>query len=118
LVEWFLSEKGKIRGFRRAIYCGLTTFELARVIRRLIEQFPQLSGLFHVVSEPISKYDMLRQLSDLLGRTDLTIEPDDTFVCDRSMNGDRFHAATGYAAPPWPVLLEELARKIKERRKS
>jgi dTDP-4-dehydrorhamnose reductase len=118
LVEWFLSEKGTIRGFRRAIYSGLTTPELGRVIRRLLENFPQLNGLFHVVSKPISKYDMLRQLSDLLDRRDITIEPDDSYVCDRSMNGERFKAATGYVAPPWSALLQELAHKIKERRTS
>jgi dTDP-4-dehydrorhamnose reductase len=115
LVEWFLAQTGSIRGFRRAIYSGLTTPELGRVIRRLSENFAHLNGLFHVVSKPISKYDMLCQLSDLLDRRDITIEPDDSFVCDRSMNGERFKAATGYVAPPWSALLEELARKIKER---
>ena len=115
LVEWFLSQRGTIQGYRRAIYSGLTTMELARVMRRILEDFPDLQGLFHVVSAPISKYDMLRQLAEHLGRKDITIEPNDSFVCDRSMRGARFELSTGYKAPPWPQLLDELAGKIKER---
>src|SRR5262249_39151322 len=32
LIEWFLAQRGQVRGFTRAIYTGLTTLELARVI--------------------------------------------------------------------------------------
>ena len=116
LVEWYLASRGPIRGFTRAIYSGLTTMELARVIRRLIEEFPDCNGLYQVVGKPISKYEILRQLTESLGRTDIMIEPDDSYRCDRSMQGDRFAQATGYTAPSWHEMLKELAREIKEER--
>ena len=116
LIEWYLASRGPIRGFSRAIYSGLTTMELARVIRHLLEGFPDCHGLYHVVSEPISKYEILRQLTELLGRTDVVVEPDDSYRCDRSMHGGRFTQAIGYTAPPWHEMLEELAREIKEER--
>jgi dTDP-4-dehydrorhamnose reductase len=34
--------------------------------------------------------------------------PDDTVVIDRSLNADRFRAATGYAPPGWPELVNSM----------
>ena len=115
LVEWFLAQRGTIRGFRRAIYSGLVSTELARVIERILLDFPNLSGIWNVASEPINKYDLLVQLSERLGRKDISIEPYDDFVCDRSLNGAAFHKQTGYIAPSWSKMLDELAAQIKER---
>jgi dTDP-4-dehydrorhamnose reductase len=109
LLDWFLSRQGgRVRGFRRAIYSGITTNEMANVVQTVISELPGLSGLFQVVSEPISKYDLLILLRDAYG-LDIAIEPDDREVCDRSMNGDRFRNATGWQAPAWPELVRQLA---------
>jgi len=109
LIEWFLDQKGKVPGFRKAIYSGLTTQELARVIERLIVQFPELSGLWHVASEPISKYDLLKKYNSQLGRKDVELIPDDEFECDRSLSARAFESKTGYRAPAWDEMLTELA---------
>jgi dTDP-4-dehydrorhamnose reductase len=113
LIEWYLAARGPIPGYTRAIYSGLTTIELARVIRLLIERFRDCEGLYHVVAEPISKYEILRQLTGILGRTDVSVVPEDSFVCDRSMRGERFEKATGYRAPSWDQLLRELGEEIR-----
>lgn len=115
LVEWFLAQRGKVPGYVRAIYSGLTTPELSRVIRLLLESFPRLDGLFQVVANPISKHDILTMLTTTLGRNDVAIERDERFSCDRSMVGEKFRKATGYLAPSWPILLAELALQIKQR---
>lgn len=115
LIEWFLAQTGKIKGYRRAIYTGLTTMEMARVIEHLLLRYPMLSGLYHVASSPISKYDLLSELARQLKRTDITIAADDEFVCDRSLNAERFMQATGYVAPAWDSMLAELAERIKSR---
>ena len=110
LLDWFLSQRGRrILGFRRAIYSGITTNEMASVVGKLIGQHPKLSGLFHVVSQPISKHALLLLLHDAY-QLDVTIEPSDLNVCDRSMIGERFTAATGWRAPSWPELIRELVR--------
>lgn len=109
LLDWFLQQEGRpIRGFRQAIYSGVTTLQLACVIGMLIERFPRLHGLYQVVSEPISKYELLCLLRDFY-KIDVTIVPDDREKVDRSMKGDRFRDATGYQSPPWSVLVERLA---------
>jgi dTDP-4-dehydrorhamnose reductase len=116
LIEWFLAQRGTIRGFRRAIYTGLTTAAMARLVAHLLEQHPNLQGLWHVASAPITKYDLLVRLAKALERTDVEITPDDEFLCDRSLLAERFFNATGYRAPSWDDMLAELAGQIRERR--
>jgi len=115
LIEWYLRQRGAIHGFRGAIYSGLTTAELARVIRRLIEHHSTLAGVWHVASDHISKYELLAKLSERLKRRDLEIIPDDEFKCDRSLNGAAFRNRVEYRAPSWDVMLDELASQIQQR---
>ncbi len=118
LVEWFLAQKGSIKGYRRAIYTGFTTVEMARVIERVLLEHKELHGVWHVASVPINKYNLLSLLSDKLKRADIEIDPDDNFVCNRSLDGTRFTQATGYAAPSWDAMLVELAQQIRQRGKT
>lgn len=109
LLDWFLSQKGKsVRGYRRVIYSGIPTTEMARVLVRLIEDHPSLSGVFQVVSEPISKYDLLLLIRDAYN-LDIDVQPDDSQVMDRSMRGEKFEVATGWRAPTWPEMVREMA---------
>lgn len=117
LIEWFLSQKGEINGYRKAIYSGLTTMEMARIIEHVLLDWPDLHGLYHVASKPISKFDLLSELARQLDRKDITIRPDDTFVCDRSLDAERFRKKTGYVAPAWKSMLHELANQIRSREK-
>lgn len=104
LVGWFLSQEGAVKGFTRAIFSGLPTVELSRVVRDIVLPRPELSGLYHVASEPISKYDLLRLVAAAYGRQ-ATIEPDNALAIDRSLDPGRFREATGYVAPSWPQLV-------------
>lgn len=108
LIEWFLAQKGTIHGFNKAIYTGFTTDELSRVILNHVIPNTNLSGLYHVSSEQISKYDLLN-LTKVAFRKDIEILPDEDFVCDRSLDSSRFQAATGYAPPTWSEMINELA---------
>lgn len=107
LVGWFLSQQGKVRGYRKAIFSGLPTVELARVVRDFVLPNTSLTGLYHVAAEPIAKYDLLQLVGAAYGR-DTEIEPDDGVVIDRSLNATRFNEATGYIAPPWPALVARM----------
>ncbi len=109
LLEWFLrQEHGQISGFTRAMYSGVTTNYMARVVANLIETSSNPSGLYQVASAAISKFDLLCLLREAYG-LDVAIHPDSKFVCDRSMKGDKFEKAIGQSCPPWPELVSELA---------
>jgi len=115
LISWYLRQTGSIHGYTGAIYSGITTMEMARVIEKILLQHPTLHGVYQVASKPINKYDLLQRLTDKLQRTDITITPQTHYHCDRSLNGDRFSSETGYVAPSWDSLLTELAKHITER---
>lgn len=106
LIDWFLAQT-KVNGFLHAIYSGLTTVELCRVIAQYVIPNDRLTGLFHVAAEPISKYALLELVSKQYNwRGNLV--PESAFHCDRSLNGDRFRQATGYIAPPWASMVRVL----------
>jgi len=105
LLNWFLTQQGSCKGFRRAIFSGLPTVELARLIRDVVISKPSLHGLYHVAGPAIAKYDLLKLVAKVYGKA-IEIVPENEFVIDRSLNADRFHAATGYQSPEWPELIE------------
>ncbi|MGZ5600528.1 MAG: dTDP-4-dehydrorhamnose reductase family protein [Methylobacter sp.] len=105
LLDWFLSQQGSCKGFKRAIFSGLPTIELARVIRDVVIPQPELYGLYHVVGPAIAKYDLLKLVAEVYGKS-IEIIPENEFIVDRSLNGGRFHEATGYKSPEWPELIE------------
>ncbi|MEO7856644.1 MAG: SDR family oxidoreductase [Gemmatimonadaceae bacterium] len=107
LVEWFLAQTSPIRGYSRAIFSGLPTVELARVIRDHVMPHPQLHGVYHVAAAPIAKLDLLTLVANAYDRS-TTITPDPSLQIDRSLNGDRFQASTGYVAPAWPELVRRM----------
>jgi dTDP-4-dehydrorhamnose reductase len=104
LLDWFLSQQGHCKGFSRAIFSGLPTVVFAQVIRDVVIPDTELSGLYHVASKPISKFDLLKLIAEVYGKK-IDIVRDDKLVIDRSLNFTRFQLATGYVAPEWPELI-------------
>jgi dTDP-4-dehydrorhamnose reductase len=107
LVGWFLAQEGSVKGFTRAIFSGLPTVELARVIRDHVLPHPELHGLYHVSAAPIAKFDLLNLVARAYDRS-TQIAPDDRLVIDRSLDSSRFRAATGYAPPDWTELIRRM----------
>lgn len=110
LLSWFALQRNKhIKGYRKAIYSGFSTAILAQLIGDILQTRPDLSGVYQVASEPISKFDLLVKLRDILGWSDIVIEPEDQFFCDRSLSGIRFTTTTGWRPPTWEAMLQGLA---------
>jgi dTDP-4-dehydrorhamnose reductase len=107
LVGWFLAQKGNIKGYTQAVFSGLPTCELAQVIADFVLPHPELHGLYHVAAKPISKFELLDLVNQEYG-SGIVIEPDDRLKIDRSLDSQRFHAATGYVAPSWPQLISQM----------
>jgi dTDP-4-dehydrorhamnose reductase len=107
LLEWMLAQVGFATGFRRAIFSGVTTVELARVLAEVVLPAPELSGVYHLSSAPISKHDLLGLIARRYDHR-IEIRPSDEPVIDRSLDSSRFRAATGYRPPTWPQLVDAL----------
>jgi dTDP-4-dehydrorhamnose reductase len=108
LVEWFLGQAGgHVRGYANAIYSGLTTLALSHVVADIIRAAP-IRGIWHVSSDPVSKYDLLLKLNEAFA-TGTTIARDETVRCDRSLVSDRFWRETGFQRPAWTEMIRALA---------
>lgn len=110
LLEWFLAQRGAVRGFTQAFFSGLTTHALAETLRLVLEKHADLHGLWHVASQPISKYDLLHEFARAFER-DIRIEADDSVRIDRSLDDRRFREKTGTVAPSWPEMIDDLVRE-------
>ncbi|QJW46980.1 SDR family oxidoreductase [bacterium BFN5] len=104
LLEWFLNQKTPVRGFRNVIYSGFPTIELSRIIRDYIIPHPKLTGLYHLSTNPISKYELLK-LINIQYEKNLFIEAEDSIRLDRSLDSSLFRFRTGYIPPTWPELV-------------
>lgn len=110
LVEWFLSSAGgQVKGYSQAIYSGFTTQALAHVIRDVLENHPQLEGVYQVSSESINKYDLLLLMRQAFG-LEVEIEKENTVRIDRSLDSSRFRSATGFTPPSWAEMIQEMAQ--------
>jgi dTDP-4-dehydrorhamnose reductase len=113
LVNWFLAQHDTVKGYEKAVFSGLPSVELARIIMNHIIPRPDLQGLFHVSSNPIDKYSLLSLIADIYHK-DINIIKDDRLVIDRSLNSDKFKKATDYEPPSWPELVNNMYLKSKE----
>jgi dTDP-4-dehydrorhamnose reductase len=107
LLEWFLSQQGRCKGFNRAIFSGLPNTEFARVVRDVVIPRPDLHGLYHVGTDPVGKYELLKLIAKVYGKH-IDIVRDDEFMIDRSLNSARFIQASGYKAAGWPELIQAM----------
>lgn len=107
LLSWFLAQRSEIKGFTRAIFSGLPTVELARIIRDFVIPRSDMSGLYHVSAAPISKHDLLLLVAREYGKS-IAVVPDGTLVIDRSLDSTRFREHTSYVPPSWPQLVRSM----------
>jgi dTDP-4-dehydrorhamnose reductase len=108
-VEWFLANRGgSVKGYVNAIYSGFPTVVMADLIADLIEHHPDLCGLFHLSSDPISKYHLL-QLINRHYDANVEIEPYEDYKIDRSLDSSEFRRATSFAPAPWDEMIAHMA---------
>lgn len=108
LVEWFLSQAGPIKGYTNAIFTGFPTIELANIIANYVLPDKSINGIYHVASQPISKFDLLKLIAEIYQKT-IEIIPDETsLIINRSLNANKFNEQTGYSPPEWIELITKM----------
>ena len=107
LDNWFLSQSGAAQGYSQAIFSGLPTHELAKIILDCITKWPNLNGLYHVSANPINKYDLLDLIAKVY-KKDIHISKNAVIKIDRSLNHEKFSKATGYQAQDWNTLIASM----------
>jgi len=109
LLEWFLCQRGSVQGFKNALFSGFTTLELSRIIDKILAEYPEKGGLYHVSSEPISKFDLLTLIRRKMGLR-VEIIPVEEPRLDRSLDSTRFRSEFNYTPPTWEEMIDELSK--------
>jgi len=105
LLSWFLSQNDVVTGFSNAIYSGLPTIEIARVINEYVLPNQELSGLFHLSSEPIDKFNLLKFINKIYQK-EIYIKKDISYKINRSLDSTKFRKETGYQPIEWEKAIE------------
>lgn len=114
LLEWFLTnQRGKVDGFTQAIFSGFPTLHLSRIIADIIIKHQDLTGLYHISSAPISKFQLLNLIKKAM-KLNIDINESPDFRSDRSLDATRYRQATGFTPPSWEAMVAELAQDARQ----
>ena len=117
LGEWLISNKGgEVRGFTNAIFTGFPTIHFANIINDIIINYPHLSGLYHVSSEPISKYKLLTMINDQMNLNINVLKYQDRY-CDRSLDSSLFRNITHFKPLTWEQMIVEFTKDASQNKK-
>lgn len=115
LLNWFMQQRGVVDGYRKAIWTGQTTLQLAKTIEKAAKE--KVSGLYNMVpNESINKYDLLNLFNKHIRKIPIEIYPQDNFITDKSLIRTRFEGFD-YRIPDYETMVVELGswmRKHKE----
>lgn len=116
LVAWILRNCGqRVAGYARALYTGVTTDFMADAVDRLIDMSPALCGVWHLGSDPISKYGLVGLVNEMYG-LGMQIDRDEAFVCDRRLDSSLLRNRAGIMPPSWPEMITTMhANFIRQR---
>ena len=112
LVDWFLSQHGSVKGYRKAIFSGMPTVFVAEFLKDHVFG-KKVSGLYHLSVDPIDKNTLLQLINDAYS-SGAEIIPCDDLVIDRSLNSDALRGATGFKPPSWPNLIKKMREEYLE----
>lgn len=106
LINWFMQQQGKVKGYKNAMWTGQTTLQLAKTIEHAARQ--RVHGLYNMVPEDkISKYDMLVLFNQYLRSKPIEIEPEENFRTDKSLKRTNY-GLFSYRIPEYEQQIREL----------
>lgn len=108
LLEWFLSQQGTVKGYKNAVWTGLTTTALSRVIIKIIDKHPGLNGLINIAGEQIDKYSLLKKLKKAFKKDVKIKEFKLDAPVDRSLSNKKLNQL-GITVPSIDEMINELA---------
>lgn len=109
LMNWFMKQKGTIKGFTKSMWTGLSTLQLAKTMEQASKI--KATGLYNMVyKEAINKYDLLMLFNKYFSNNKLQIEKVDGVVADKSLRRTNFEF--DYIIPSYEVMVSELAEWI------
>ncbi len=107
LLEWFLSKKKRVHGYKNFYFTGPTSLELSKIIYKFIIKKKIIrNGLYHVAGSKISKYKLLKLIKKVYAKN-ILIKKNYNLKIDRSLNSNKFKNITKYKKISWIKMLQE-----------
>lgn len=114
LVNWFMQQRDRVKGYKNAMWTGQTTLQLAKTIENAAIQ--HVHGLYNMVPEKcISKYDMLILFNQYLRKEPIEITPEENFRIDKSLKRTNFERFS-YKIPGYEEQVRELGEWMRKHR--
>ncbi|MDC0863355.1 SDR family oxidoreductase [Candidatus Pelagibacter sp.] len=107
LLNWFLSQKKSIEGYKNAFFSGLSALEVANFLDKFIIPNKKIEGIFHLSGKVISKYNLLN-LIKVVYKKDIKININRKMKIDRSLNSNSLKRITGYKPKSWNKIIKEM----------
>ncbi len=105
LIDWFLKSTSEVNGYSNAIFSGLPTCYIAKLLAEKILGDHNLTGLYHLSVEPINKFDLISLVSEIYGKS-VKINKSEQLVIDRSLDSTRLRESINFNPPKWRELIE------------
>ena len=110
LFNWFINQKVKIFGYKKSIWSGVTTYELARSIPLFIEN--NITGLYHLTNnKTIDKYSLLNLFKRFTNKK-IQIDEIDGNNIDRSFIDTRNELQLNL--PDYETMIDNMIINIKK----
>lgn len=105
LFNWFMKQRGTIKGFTGALWTGVTTLTLAKAMEKAIAE--NICGLYNLVNNvSISKYDLLVLFNKYFRNYSLTILKNDDLHLDKSLRNTRKDFS--FTVPSYEQMVQEM----------
>ena len=113
LFHWFMSQSGEINGFTKAIWSGVTTLILAKVVDWAIEY--KITGLYHVTNnKSIDKFTLLTLMKKYT-KKEVKINPINGKSLNKSFIDTR--KELDFTIPDYEVMVKDLIHMMKQNQK-
>lgn len=111
LFHWFMNQTDVVEGYKKVIWSGVTTLQLAKAIENDLKK-PQ-TGLYHLVNnKKISKYKLLKFFNFYCRNSPIEIRKNYSIVSDRSILNTQNEF--NFFIPEYEQMVCEMAEWIKK----
>jgi dTDP-4-dehydrorhamnose reductase len=110
LFHWFMQQSGEIKGYKKSVWSGVTTIELAKAVDFFIKN--NINGLYHLTNnDHITKYELLKLFKRYINKNVKIIAVDGA-VTNKSFKDTRL--LIDYEIPSYEKMIEEMTKQILE----
>ena len=112
LFHWFMNQKSEINGFTKAIWSGVTSLVLAKVVHWAIKN--NINGLYHVTNnKSIDKYSLLKLIKKYTMK-DIKINPSQDKQINKSFRDTRQELS--FEIPSYDDMIKEMIEMMRHKK--